>query len=595
VTVWLLSIASAARADIPATGWVDGATTGALSTISGWARDDDSPNSIDVHIYIQLNGTGPLQFLTSSTANLCSEPAVGGIDTPDANGCRHHRFIIPYGALGTGHKLYAYAIGVDAGGALTGNNPPLGNSPTTVTNLPVARQTGIYAWDSDPDCPGKRAMLDVFVLDRTDPASPQWRYHTRGYTNVPQNPPNYYDFATYLPFKFPLPTSFAPGDILVRRTRRTSCTSDSWMNWDSSSNYTDYSPSYVDGDGNYRSYGRSITFETANYKVLADRNGGAIYEYYNKRLGDPLLPNNYENAVHANFGAAVQVSFHGDNSTLESQPCGSQGYWNPTQAGAACSSSPTVSYLAPQPGDSASGLSITCDGTVNNSCTSATNATWSEHTMMNWDYGPTYTGPYNAADTGKLTQTISAGDPAYLQVDVTLRNDPSSVDRPGLLEVPTFYFTNRFRSFFYPSSTGVVPTSPSFTFDALPGDIDAHNGGAGSGGCYDPGWITAQNTFDNTAAHPYITIAWFYKGTFLDMSNPPAQFCGGRYQFYVAEQPFWDTIKFTNTVEVPWTHGSSYAFRYVIFPFKYDETITTSAYGTHTVADTIALMRAAYR
>ena len=327
-------------------------------------------------------------------------------------------------------------------------------------------------------------------------------------------------------------------------------------------------------------------------------------------MADATSPNNAENALFPNFGAALQIAiFSGGFFGVDTQPCGGLGIWNPTQAGATCGVSGNP--LSPVPGDSANTLAITCDGVANNSCTSATSATWSEHKMINWDYGPTYTGPYNAGDLAKLTQVVDSSSPHYMQVDITIRNDHPTMDRPGAMEIPTFYFTNRFRKFYHPSNAGTLPSSPSFTFPTRPGITDSANavylvmdtpGGGGSPACYDPGWVTAENTFavaNGAATNPFITIAWFYKGSYLDLANPFTGPCGpanqqSRWHVDISEGRFHDVIKLSNAPRLTLVHGTNYNFRYVIFPYKWDETISTS-YGTHTVAETIALMRAAYR
>src|SRR5262249_6631323 len=159
-----------------------------------------------------------------------------------------------------------------------------------------ATQTGVYVHDTDHDCPDTPELVDVFVMDRTDPAAPAWRYHARGYTNAPTDPVGPFDFMTFIPFKFPLSTNLPGSDVLVRTYKREdgNCSSDA-VDW---FNYTNYFPASVAVESTYRSFGRSITFEQVGaYRAVADRNGGAFYEFYNLRMGDPTLPHNDENAI----------------------------------------------------------------------------------------------------------------------------------------------------------------------------------------------------------------------------------------------------------------------------------------------------------
>jgi hypothetical protein len=396
-------------------------------------------------------------------------------------------------------------------------------------------------------------------------------------------------------------------------------------------------PSGVLSDtADHRSLGRSITIGTDKWTAVADRDGGAIYEFYNTRMTDPTLPNDgyatklYENAVHANVGAALQIALHsGGLGSLDANGCSGQGYWNPTQAGARCGAgTQTTHELSPDPLDSVSNLHITCDGVQNDSCTTASSSVlWDFHRMMNFDYGNTtspgpgqhgpYPGPYNSGDTLNLKQTIYADHVKYMLVDVTLKNT-DSLTRSGALEIPTFYFTSRFRRFYYPSHddlvNNTVPTAPTFTFPGLPGANDSLNTGilatyinnAPDGNhspgdfCYDPGWVTAENTFatNNSSAttNQFITLAWFYQPQFLN-NRSYTEACGrdglaSADHFEIAEQPYSDQIKVTNAPRIALTGSSTeYNFEYVVFPYKYSDSILTSCYGTHTVAETIALMR----
>src|SRR5262249_41565310 len=138
-----------------------------------------------------------------------------------------------------------------------------------------------------------------------------------------------FDFMTFIPFKFPLSTNLPGSDVLVRTYKREdgNCSSDA-VDW---FNYTNYFPASVAVESTYRSFGRSITFEQVGaYRAVADRNGGAFYEFYNLRMGDPTLPHNDENAIFANMGAALQVmAIAGQKYDLDPDPCNGYGFWNP--------------------------------------------------------------------------------------------------------------------------------------------------------------------------------------------------------------------------------------------------------------------------
>jgi hypothetical protein len=105
--------------DRPATGTLDLADNTAFA---GWASDPDITGPVNVHIYV--NGV----FYTAVLAN-ATRSDVGA-----------HAFHAPHNPLPAGtYKVDAYAIGVKAGGALSGSNPPLANTGRTFT---VVASTG---------------------------------------------------------------------------------------------------------------------------------------------------------------------------------------------------------------------------------------------------------------------------------------------------------------------------------------------------------------------------------------------------------------------------------------------------------------------
>ena len=117
-------------------------------------------------------------------------------------------------------------------------------------------------------------------------------------------------------------------------------------------------------------------------------------------------------------------------------------------------------------------------------------------------------------------------------------------------------------------------------------------------------YSTAAEEVDGTrgwvASSPK-SSAWFYKGSFLDLneSNVFKTECGGveggsRWRVDVTEGWLYDNIVVRNAPRLHFWPGSTFQLEYVIFPFKYDERVTTE-HGTHRVDETIALMRTAYR
>ncbi len=315
-----------------------------------------------------------------------------------------------------------------------------------------------------------------------------YEFHDRCYANGSADP-NPGRAVCY--FKHPMPLSTKTSAVLVR----------SWKIDPSCSTYLDHvapedPASYVEvhpvnttdqvqADGAFDAYpDRLVRLATSTYEVAMDRNGGAIYEFHNKRATDASLPAGVtESAIHAHFGAALQVAFHsGAVKSLTSTPCGGQGYWNPTQAGASCTFDGTSvgTDRAPEPGKE--GFSLLCDGVLNNVCTSATSSVeHTPHTMMNWDYGQGYTGPYNALDTSRLSQTATA-QPNFLQVDVTLLN--TGILRNGVLEAPTFYSNHPPRG--YLDGIGADGTASGWALDrdSAPAPIDVQfflDGPVGSG------------------------------------------------------------------------------------------------------------------
>lgn len=324
--------------------------------------------------------------------------------------------------------------------------------------------------------------------------------------------------------------------------------------------------------------GRLISIVKPWYQMKVDRNGGATYEFYGSRASRDGL-SFMANAIHSHNGAALQIAIHdqGPNRVLTTASCDpTQGYWNPTQAGASCGyqGGQITGPASPQAGVASSSLQVSCDGASNNQCVQAANSVeHGIHAMMNWDYGAGYEGPYNSSDLTRLYQKINATD-SYVEFSNSFIN--LGIQRKGFIEIPTFYFKNDFRKYFYRESPG----SPLQTID-----IPVRTGNIPLPSVWqykDLRWMGFEDTW---ATNDPITIAWFYSPEFkLDITD-------SGYAFKVDETDFFRAIKFTNAPTFLIRQNKWYGFKYVIFPFRYNEVINTPLYGTDTVEGIIQKMR----
>lgn len=323
---------------------------------------------------------------------------------------------------------------------------------------------------------------------------------------------------------------------------------------------------------------RTIRLENNQMALVLDRHGGATYEFYNKRT----LVNNapMTNVLHSHQGAALQVAIHDHEIKPKLIPdsCDvSQGYWNPTQAGFTCAfSNGQVNWKpdGPAPGD-ISGLGIICDGRFDNYCRSASSSVeFSKHRMFNWDYGRSYSGPYDPRDQGYLFQKVQLKD-HYALYDVHFENR----FRPfrGPIEIPTFYFSNRYRTYSYPTPTGIVTAQIPLKRDASPNYRTPDNN-------IELNWISFRNS-ENQMAQDRVTIAWFYAPEFIEDIS--------MYGYSVSESQYFGSIKFTNQPIFNIRTNKNYRFQYVVFPYGYDDVIQTE-FGTLSVVELIQKLRQSY-
>ncbi len=436
-----------------------------------------------------------------------------------------------------------------------------------------ATTVGVYVTDTYGSCPDLPVMVDLWFHNGTS-----FEFHNRCFLNAGSAPSRPGQGVCY--FKYPMPVGTPASQVLVRSWKaRPDCTGymDSVAPQDPNS-YVDRHPSGdVVPDPAYLAYpARLVRVDARDYAVALDRNGGAIFEFYSKRATDSTLPaGKFESAIHAHFGAALQVAIHsGQPMSLTQQPCGGQGYWNPTQAGCSCSYRAGVQGGPESPAPGQGAFHVSCDGVVDDACTTAASeVSWDWLRMMNWDYGPGYEGPYAPADTSMLSQAVIA-HPSFLEVQVRLRND--GLSRGAAWEVPTFYFTNRFRRFFYPDGLGGVAVQE---ISWAPRDED--NGHFEIVGREIP-WICFENTGLSSGGDYFVTIGFL----------PGSQLRADVAEWYssVSQGEYFDNIKFTYAPRAAFRQGIVYRIQYVVFPYRYDEIVDTP-FGMETVADTIEAMR----
>jgi len=127
-------------------GWLDSAACNADGkiTVSGWTCDaDDYSVALDVHVYMDGKAGSGGTLISSGTANIPAEEAVGG----QCGGKRDHRFYIttPDSVPGGTYEIYAYGINIGS----AGSNELLSGSPKTV-KCSCTPQDG--TWGAWSDC-----------------------------------------------------------------------------------------------------------------------------------------------------------------------------------------------------------------------------------------------------------------------------------------------------------------------------------------------------------------------------------------------------------------------------------------------------------
>lgn len=459
--------------------------------------------------------------------------------------------------------------------------------------------TGVQIEANYPSCGGKAVSAQVYLISSTNIYESQCFLNSGWDLGPPPNSspevinPDYANKG-FCHMRMPV-DSLGTDQILLRLWRVTSdCTQYTYeIGQTGAGTYDDYYPltgGLTAADYYYpKNIGSLITVQKANYGFRMDRNGGAFYEFYNLRATSGGV-GFYTNSVASHMGEALQTAVRTDTQFMTG-PCGSttaQTFFNPTQTGNACSHNGTTG-TGYNTGSGPTPSFTKCDGSLNNSCTSAsTSVETGEHTMRNFTYAANYPGPLNSGDIVKLSQLVTATD-HYAQVDLTVKNTGITTLQDAAIEIPTFYFKPDFRKYTIRRSGSIVDNVvPDRTGQYYLTNTDL---GMDSDGWKheDLRWVTWENV--RGPANDVYTIAWFYKPGFIADVN----LTGAKFAFQVLESNYFRSMKFNNNPRFNMRPDSQYVynFRYVIFPYRYNDTINYN--GTNmTVEAAIGLMKTAY-
>jgi hypothetical protein len=495
-------------------------------------------------------------------------------------------------------------------------------------------------WDGY--CSSSRAVK--IHIYRYVPGAPRpWQFHNECYANSDStnNHPSYRSRA-FCPFLYtePIPRGTTLGRppsapaILVRTFKvDASCRYSGLDNFDDT-----YASGTVQPDSDYPAHtaGRLITIDKPSYLARIDRSGGALYEFASKQaVYDPTQTPlaSPPNTIHSMWGAASQQALH-QNAASGTPPiaafgpgCLGQGYWHPSQAGAGCSTPTDLGQQAPAP-NGRSGLHIFCDSydSYRDTCNSAGNyVKVTSHRMFSYDYTTQYTGPYfdgrlsypdpdgekSWTDDAYLQQDMTAA-PNYLQFDLTLQVKDGDSYSKVLGELPTYYFLNSYRRYYVPNPPNPASTvchpieGGAVTQCDVPLPVDGDEtrlyGPAPDGWAdvlylsYNPfTWVTFEHV-GFFLSNSFVTLAVFPDQSLEeDTSKNADQFIS---RAYAAETPTsFHMVKWTHEPRVDLKLNKLYRYRYVIFPYKYNDTITITRNGiavSKQVREHIADMRAEY-
>lgn len=342
-----------------------------------------------------------------------------------------------------------------------------------------------------------------------------------------------------------------------------------------------------------------IIVDKPNYSVGLDGHGGATYEIYNKQAsfnGKQWL----SNAIFPNVGAALQFviqDHENDWGIAPNSSCDiSQGFYNPTQAGSFCTSDSLLWGNSP---------SLLKDGIWPTKPDLNNQLIFPTFLMLNWDYstgidpkfrGPAVTFPtdnFKELDSTAMQQVTTLHD-SYIEYDIAFEN--LKLDAPlrphAFLEFPTAYLTGSFRKWTVKHadsnviSTWIIPdkikdtplnprTEVGLTFNQtgqlyFNQDYITNNKSVITNDVF---WITFENV--RNVINDSYTIAWFYSKEFRDDISAPF------YSYTISETDVLRMIKFSNTPTFNFINGKYYKLKYIIFPFKWNETLP----GTNTTVE----------
>jgi hypothetical protein len=452
---------------------------------------------------------------------------------------------------------------------------------------------GVWLTAYYPQCPNAAVRVDLWS---NYGGSVGWQIDDRCFTyNASPNDPtsgNAYANQSFCLFRSPRPVGF-PGTSQLLRLWSIKSDCKTYADDAGAMRFSDYNPGAVADTHTYRALvdNERVVVTKASYQIVFDRRTGVPYEYYNLRSGQRPL----RNTLHANAGSAAQFSLS-DFSRVMDSPCrGTYPWWNPVQAGSYCGcNAGYCNYPHNRPPATAA---VLCDGVANPACTSARNNFHAgEFRVLNWAYGHgdgdgshgNYYGAYNAQDTVFLRSGNNFHD-HYAELNVHFRNVGPA--RSGVLyEAPAVFLNHGYRDFWYDKNADgnithtYIPENRSGS--APDWGIDG-SGYAATLGEIKGQWITFKNFFFPVKSD-YVTLGWF-----LD-ANALANFSYAPGLTQVLEAPMIKTpvVKVIGGLgELP--TGVVMGLRWVIFPYRYDEVVTTG-FGTQSVKDTIAAMRAHY-
>jgi hypothetical protein len=310
------------------------------------------------------------------------------------------------------------------------------------------------------------------------------------------------------------------------------------------------------------------TIQSPSFKAKFDMFTGTLYEFYNQNA--TTTEGRSLNLIHSHIGAAYQfATHHGTLNSLTTNSCGGGGYWNPTQAGAACEYPGPGILLTPEANQS--GVQFNC---------SEQYCEWKNLKLFNFDYGPSYPGPYGTKDDFILSQTVQNFND-FLEIEYTVRSDVEMV--PGISQLPTIYLSHLFDSVTY-SVGGVIQTvqlpDPRMMFDStkprpsvrFPANVE---------------WVSfmMNHAVFGTQAITFATVLsteLAKNSSFIPSQTPNVELT-----------ELYKRYNYSYTIPIHYPVGIDMKFWNLMIPKAYNETIATP-FGVMTVVDFIKTAKSYY-